>query len=92
MSTDRPLEFDLVDALLANDLAQARAIAQRLHQRGIDYTTIQAALAAHPHLEDQLWDVLREVIPLARRAAKRRAIRAAEERDWGDWEAGKKKL
>ena len=37
-----------------------------------------------------LWAVMSEVIPLSRRAARRRAIRAAEERDWADWEEGRR--
>jgi hypothetical protein len=53
---------------------------------------MQRALAAYPHLEEQLYAVLQEVIPLSRRAAKRRAIRAAEERDWGEWGEGKRKV
>jgi hypothetical protein len=53
---------------------------------------IGEALKEYPHLEEPLWELLNEVTPIPRRAAKRRAIRAAEERDWGDWEAGKKKL
>lgn len=92
MSEQLPPEFDLVDALLAGDHTSARQIASELHQRGIDYATISVALSEYPHLEQPLWDLLQEVIPLSRRAAKRRAIRAAEERDWGDWKAGKKKL
>jgi hypothetical protein len=85
-----PLEFQLVDALLAEDQEEARAIATRLHARGFDAATIDEALKEFPHLEEQLYAVLQEVIPLSRRAAKRRAIRAAEERDWGDWSEGKK--
>ncbi|NTV65037.1 MAG: RecX family transcriptional regulator [Oscillochloris sp.] len=92
MQEDLPLEFELVDALLAEDYEGAREIAQALHQRGIDYATINVALQEYPQLEESLWELLKEVIPLSRRAAKRRAIRAAEERDWGDWEAGKQKL
>ncbi|NTW01534.1 MAG: hypothetical protein HGA19_09515 [Oscillochloris sp.] len=92
MSEHLPPEFDLVDALLAGDRDAARQIATELHRRGIDYATISEALKEYPHLEEPLWEVLNEVIPLARRVAKRRAIRAAEERDWGNWEAGKKKL
>ncbi|MBX0330351.1 hypothetical protein K2Z83_22060 [Oscillochloris sp. ZM17-4] len=80
----------MVDALLAGDRDRARQIAAELHQRGFDYAAIGEALKAHPHLEDPLWELLNEVTPLARRAAKRRAIRAAEDRDWGDWEEGKK--
>nr|WP_044199985.1 RecX family transcriptional regulator [Oscillochloris trichoides] len=92
MSEELPPEFDLVDALLAGDHEGAREIARSLHQRGLDYATINEALQEYPHLEEALWAVLSEVVPLSRRAAKRRAIRAAEERDWGNWQAGKKKL
>jgi hypothetical protein len=84
-----PLEFELVDALLAKDHEGAREIAARLHARGFDAATIDEALREYPHLEEQLYAVLQEVIPLSRRAARRRAIRAAEERDWGDWPEGK---
>jgi hypothetical protein len=91
MEENLPPEFDLVDALLAGDREGALRIARELHQRGFDYATISEALKEHPQLEQPLWDVLNEVRPISRRAVKRRAIRAAEERDWGDWEAGKKK-
>lgn len=90
MEESLPPEFDLVDALLAGDREGARQIAAALQQRGIDYASIGEALKEYPQLEEPLWDLLREVTPLSRRAARRRAIRAAEERDWGDWEAGKK--
>ncbi len=89
MATD-PLEQQLVDALLSDRQEDAREIARQLHARGFSMTAIDEALKAHPHLEQPLYAVLQEVIPLARRAAKRRAIRAAEERDWGDWPEGKK--
>ncbi len=92
MEEHLPPEFDLVDALLAGDRTGARQIAAQLHQRGFDYAAIGEALKEHPHLEGPLWELLNEVTPLPRRAAKRRAIRAAEERDWGGWEAGKKKI
>jgi hypothetical protein len=91
MGEQLPPEFDMVHALLAGDRDTARKIAAELHQRGFDYSMIGEALKTQPQLEDALWELLNEVIPLPRRAAKRRAIRAAEERDWGDWEAGKKK-
>jgi hypothetical protein len=90
MEANQPLEFQLVDALLAEDQAEARRIARQLHERGFDAATISEALRAHPHLEAALYAVLQEVIPLSRRAAKRRAIRAAEERDWGEWPEGKR--
>jgi hypothetical protein len=90
MDENLPLEYQLVDALLADDREGARRIAAALHERGFDAATIDAALAEYPQLEEPLWAVLSEVIPLARRAAKRRAIRAAEERDWGDWEEGRR--
>lgn len=90
MEANLPLEFQLVDALLANDVDEARAIATRLHAQGLDAATIDEALRQFPHLEEQLYAVLQEVIPLSRRAARRRAIRAAEERDWGNWPEGKK--
>jgi anti-sigma factor RsiW len=84
------LEARLVDALLADDDAAARAIAAQLHTRGFDAAAIDAALHDHPELQEPLFAVLQAVIPLSRRAARRRAIRAAEERDWGDWEEGRK--
>ncbi len=90
MEPELPLEVELVAALLADDQEAARDIARRLHARGFDMATIDEALKAHPHLEQPLYAVLQEVIPLSRRAAKRRAIRAAEERDWGEWPEGKK--
>jgi len=90
MAEDLPLEFQLVDALLAEDQSGARQIAAELHARGFDYATVEAALAEYPHLEEPLWEVMRAVVPLSRRAQKRRAIRAAEERDWADWDEGKR--
>ncbi len=90
MDTNLPLEFQLVAALLADDQAQARELARELHARGFAVATLNAALAAHPELEAPLFAVLQAVVPLSRRAAKRRAIRAAEERDWGDWPEGKR--
>jgi hypothetical protein len=90
MEESLPLEFRLVDALLANDQEEARAIAAQLHARGFDAATIDEALKEYPQLEEQLYAVLQSVIPLSRRAARRRAIRAAEERDWGDWPEGQK--
>jgi hypothetical protein len=90
MDESLPLEYQLVDALLAKDDEAARQIATLLHERGFDATTIDAALKEYPQLEEPLWAVLTAVIPLARRAAKRRAIRAAEERDWGDWQDGRR--
>lgn len=92
MTEELPLEYQLIDALLADDHEQARAIAAELHARGFDYTTIEIALEEYPQLEEPLWEVLNEVIPLARRVKKRRAIKAAEDRDWGDWERGKRKV
>ncbi|MCX7792559.1 MAG: hypothetical protein N2378_18135 [Chloroflexaceae bacterium] len=92
MDVPPSLEEQLVAALLAGDTDEARRLARLLHARGFDATVMQRALAAHPQLEEQLYAVLQEVIPLSRRAARRRAIRAAEERDWGDWREGKRKL
>ncbi|MGQ9481734.1 hypothetical protein [Chloroflexus sp.] len=85
------LEEALIAALAAGDRARAIEIATELHARGIDVQAIEAALAAQPQLEEQLWATLNEVIPISRRALKRRAIRAAEERDWGDWEEGRRR-
>lgn len=90
MEANLPLEFQLVDALLADDQEQARRIARLLHERGFDMATIDEALRAYPELEQPLYAVLQSVIPVSRRAARRRAIRAAEERDWGDWPEGRK--
>jgi ActR/RegA family two-component response regulator len=90
MEASEPLEYQLVAALLADDQEEARRLAHALHARGFDMTTVDEALKLHPELEQPLYAVLQEVIPLSRRAAKRRAIRAAEERDWGDWAEGKK--
>ncbi|MEI8306554.1 MAG: hypothetical protein WCF99_05755 [Chloroflexales bacterium] len=92
MSEQHPLEFDLVNALLAGDHESARTIAAALYQRGFDYAKIEEVLTQHPQLEEPLWELLQKVTPIPRRVAKRRAIRAAEERDWGDWEEGKKKF
>lgn len=92
MSEDLPLEYQLVDALLAEDQEEARRVAAALHARGFEYATIQAALEEYPQLEEPLWEVMRAVTPISRRALKRRAIRAAEERDWGDWEEGKREI
>jgi DNA polymerase III delta subunit len=86
------LEEELIAALASGDRERAKTIAAALHARGIDAVAIEAALATQPQLEEQLWAVLQEVIPIARRALKRRAIRAAEERDWGDWEEGRRQF
>lgn len=85
------LEEALIAALTAGDRARAIEIATELYALGIDVQAIDAALAAQPQLEEQLWATLNEVIPISRRALKRRAIRAAEERDWGDWEEGRRR-
>lgn len=85
------LEEALIAALAAGDRARAIKIATELHARGIDVQAIEAALAAQSQLEEQLWATLNEVIPISRRALKRRAIRAAEERDWGNWEEGRRR-
>lgn len=92
MDPNLPLEYQLVDALLADDQEAAREIAAQLHARGFDAATMEAALAEYPQLQEPLFAVLQSVIPLSRRAARRRAIRAAEERDWGDWDEGRRKL
>lgn len=92
MTSAPSLEDQLVAALLADDREGARRIATVLHDRGFDYAALQQAIADHPQLEEALWAVMDQVRPLSRRAAKRRAIRAAEERDWGDWKKGKRKL
>jgi hypothetical protein len=85
-----PLEVQLVAALRAGDAANARQIAAALHERGFAVATLEQALAPYPHLEEALWKVMSAVIPVSRREQKRRAIRAAEERDWGDWNEGKR--
>jgi hypothetical protein len=91
MAAETPsLEVQLINALLVQDLTQAEQLASQLHARGFDLATLEQALAAQPQLEAQLWDVMRAVIPLSRREKKRRAIRAAEERDWADWNEGKR--
>jgi hypothetical protein len=90
MDSTTPLEEQLIAALLADDQKGARQIAGQIHARGFEMSRIEEALTRYPHLEQPLYAVLQEVIPLSRRAAKRRAIRAAEERDWGDWSEGKR--
>lgn len=90
MEVGDPPERQLVAALLQGDQERARQIARQLHERGFDGAAIDQELRAHPELEAPLYAVLQEVIPLSRRAARRRAIRAAEERDWGDWPEGRK--
>jgi len=90
MNAHQPIEVQLVDALLAEDTELAKQFAAQLHARGLDAAAIDAALQAHPQLQEPLLAVLQAVIPLSRRAAKRRAIRAAEERDWADWEEGRR--
>jgi hypothetical protein len=92
MEANLPLEYQLVDALLAEDREAAREIAAQLHARGFDAVTMEAALAEYPQLQEALFEVLQSVIPLSRRAARRRAIRAAEQRDWGEWEEGRRDL
>lgn len=84
------LEQQLIAALHTGDDATAHRLATALHQRGFELTALNEALAAHPELEEALWNLLNAVIPLSRREKKRRAIRAAEERDWGDWQDGKR--
>ena len=90
MEANRPLEFQLVDALLADDQVAAQRLARELHASGFAVATLNEALQAHPELEAPFYAVLQAVIPLSRRAAKRRAIRTAEERDWGAWPEGKR--
>jgi len=85
------LEEELIAALASGDHARAIALATELHNRGLDIAAIETALARQPHLEEQLWETLKQVIPISRRALKRRAIRAAEERDWGTWEEGRRR-
>lgn len=87
---EQSLEQQLIAALLAGDAAQAQTLATAIHARGFDMDVLNAALAEHPQLEEALWALLNTVIPLSRREKKRRAIRAAEERDWGDWAEGKR--
>lgn len=91
MDKTAPLEEQLVAALLDGDQDEARRIAGQIHARGFEMSLIEEALTRYPHLEQPLYAVLQEVIPLSRRAARRRAIRAAEDRDWGDWAEGKRK-
>lgn len=90
MEENVPLEYQLVNALLAGNQEEARQVAAALHARGFDTATLDEALKPHPQLEEPLWQVLSAVIPFPRRALKRRAIRAAEERDWGDWQEGQR--
>ncbi len=84
------LEEELIAALASGDRARAITLATELHNRGLDVAAIETALARQPHLEEQLWETLKQVIPISRRALKRRAIRAAEERDWGTWKEGRR--
>lgn len=49
------LEEALIAALAAGDRARAIELATELHARGIDIQAIEAALAAQPQLEEQLW-------------------------------------
>ncbi|MFV9505736.1 MAG: hypothetical protein AB4911_14365 [Oscillochloridaceae bacterium umkhey_bin13] len=92
MDSTLSLEVQLVAALRAGDQPRAEQLAASLHAQGFDATALAAALADHPELEAQLYAVLQAVIPLSRRAAKRRAIRAAEARDWGDWDDAKRSV
>jgi len=92
MNVRQPLEAQLIAALLAGDQATSRALAAQLHSQGFDADVIDAALLAHPELQEPLIELLQAVTPLSRRAARRRAIRAAEERDWGDWDEGRREL
>ncbi len=84
-------EEELIAALANSDKERAKTIARELHARGLDMSAIEAALATQPHLEEQLWAIFNDVIPISRRALKRRAIRAAEERDWGNWQEGRRR-
>lgn len=92
MHENASLERQLIAALQAGDRAEARRIAGLLYARGFDVAALDEALKTQPELEEHLYAVLQEVIPMSRRAAKRRAIRAAEERDWGAWPEGKRRL
>lgn len=85
-----PLETQLIMALVDEDQDEAHRIAALLQARGVDMTLIASLIEDHPDQETALYAVLNDVIPLSRRAAKRRAIRAAEERDWGDWHDGRR--
>ncbi len=91
MSTTPSLEQQLIAALRDGQTAEAHRIGAMLYERGFEPAAIEAALSAYPELEAQLADLLRQVVPRSRRAAKRRAIRNAEQRDWGDWQEGKRK-
>lgn len=84
------LEAELIAALAANDETRAAELARSLHEQGYDGNALLAALAEQPQLEERLWATLDAVIPLARRVRKRRAIQAAEERDWAGWDEGKR--
>jgi hypothetical protein len=84
-------EAELIAALAAGDTEQAAELARLLHEQGYDGEALLAALAAQPQLETQLWATLDAVIPVARRVRKRRAIQAAEARDWGDWQEGQRR-
>ncbi|MEF3273902.1 MAG: hypothetical protein K6356_05800 [Chloroflexus sp.] len=84
------LEEELIAALASGDQARAKSLASELYARGLDMAVIEQLLAAQPQLEEQLWGILHEIIPISRRALKRRAIRAAEERDWGNWKEGRR--
>ncbi|MCU0493159.1 MAG: hypothetical protein MUD01_16360 [Chloroflexaceae bacterium] len=73
-----PLEYLLVLELVRERPERADLIAAHLHQRGFAWDAFSGLLAAMPGLEEPLYDVLNRVVPLARRAAKRRAKRKAD--------------
>ncbi|NJM05427.1 hypothetical protein HC891_03245 [Candidatus Gracilibacteria bacterium] len=76
-----PLEYLLLSYLSTGDQQVAERIAGHLHQRGFDYAVIEDQIATIPALEQAMVDVMQKVVPLARRAARRRAIRAAERKE-----------
>jgi hypothetical protein len=76
-----PLEYLLLTYLSPGEQQRATLVARHLHQRGFDYDVIASELSMAPVLELAVVDVMQKVIPLSRRAARRRAVREADRKE-----------
>jgi hypothetical protein len=76
-----PLEYVLLSYLSSGAQHEAALVGTYLHQRGFDYAVIENQLRMWPALEQAVVDVMKQVVPLSRRAARRRAIREAERKE-----------
>lgn len=70
-----PLEAELMSALLRDQPKEAHAIATLLWSRGVQLDRLEPLLIQLPELEEQLWTLLENVKPMAKRAAGKRQRR-----------------